>query len=53
MSYGKTDELAINTIRTLAVCYLLRGCPTTLIDSYPAIAIFFLDAAPLTYCVVV
>jgi hypothetical protein len=38
MPYGKVDELAINTIRTLAVCL---SCPTNLANSYPAIAIFF------------
>lgn len=44
MPYGKVDELAINTIRTLAVCHvpsLLRRLP--LQNSYPAIAALFLN----------
>jgi hypothetical protein len=43
MPYGKVDELAINTIRTLAVRLpMSRCCPTSLSqNSYPAIAIFF------------
>jgi hypothetical protein len=37
MPYGKVDELAINTIRTLAVCFPplslsnLRHCPTMIL----------------------
>jgi hypothetical protein len=42
MPYGKTDELAINTIRTLAVrqmlmrCFECARCCPTIVNSYPA-----------------
>lgn len=60
MPYGKLDELAINTIRTLAVCtchfYPLcyPCCPaitsitTTTTTSYPAIAVKFCPVATTT-----
>jgi hypothetical protein len=36
MPYGKVDELAINTIRTLAVCFPIpRFCPTIIIKQLP------------------